>query len=58
MSMAMNEIRQLMANATDEDVSDLMDLVAEKSIEIGMTKSGFVRLMSAAFDYAARKDAR
>lgn len=54
----MNEIRQLMANATDEDVSDLMDLVAEKAIELGMTKSGFVKMMSAAFDYAARKDAR
>lgn len=54
----MDEIRQMMAHATDEDVSDLMDLIAEKSIEIGMTKSGFIRLMSDAFDYAARKDAR
>ena len=54
----MNEIRQPMANATDEDVSDLMDLAAEKAIELGMTKSGFVKTMTEAFDYAARKDAR
>jgi hypothetical protein len=52
----MNEIRRLMKNATDDDVSDLIDLVSEKAIEVGMSKPGFLRLMAEAFDFASRKE--
>ena len=55
-SMAINEIRKLMKNATDDDVSDLIDLVSEKAIEVGMSKPGFLRLMAEAFDFASRKE--
>jgi hypothetical protein len=54
--MAINEIRKLMKNATDDDVSDLIDLVSEKAIEVGMSKPGFLRLMAEAFDFAYRKE--
>jgi hypothetical protein len=54
----MNEIRKLMENATDDDVSDLIDLVSEKAIEVGMSRSGFLRLMAEAFDFASLKENR
>ena len=45
-----------MKNATDDDVSDLIDLVSEKAIEVGMSKPRFLRLMAEAFDFASRKE--